>query len=182
MEITYRKATIADAAAVARVQVGSWQASFRGVLDQAWLDSLSSVEQRTESYRQRLAGHEEFYELLVAVDGAEVVGICDVGDPHGDSFGCDAELYSFYLDLPYQRRGIGRALFRRAGELLRANGRASVYLEVLAVNPYRGFYEKIGGELCGQGQVARLGREYRTLFYRWPRLAQTLQALAEGTG
>jgi GNAT superfamily N-acetyltransferase len=180
MGITYRKATIGDAAAVARVQVGSWRESFRGVLDQAWLDSMS-VEQRTEAYRQRIAGHEEFYELFVAVDATEVVGICDVGDPHAESFGCAAELYSLYLDLPYQRRGIGRGLFRRAGELLLANGRESVYLEVLAVNPYRGFYEKLGGEVCGQGQIERLGREYRTLFYRWPRLAQTLQALAEST-
>src|ERR1041384_2149122 len=95
-EITYRVASAADAAAIARVQVASWRESFRGMLDQAWLDSMS-LEQRTESYRQRLTEHGEFYCLLVAEDRGVVIGICDVGAAHdAESFGCAGELYSLY--------------------------------------------------------------------------------------
>lgn len=61
-EITYRLANAADAAAVARVQVASWRESFRGLVDQAWLDSMS-VEQRPPSYRQRLMEESECYRL-----------------------------------------------------------------------------------------------------------------------
>jgi ribosomal protein S18 acetylase RimI-like enzyme len=176
-EITYRLACAADAAAIARVQVESWRESFRGILDQAWLDSMS-IAQRTESYRQRLTGESEFYHLLVAEDRGTVVGICDVGAARKEeTFGCAAELYSLYLDINYQRRGIGRELFRRAAELLIADGRNSMYLEALAENPYRRFYEQLGGELVARGQLERLGREYMTVFYRWLDLAQTLRTL-----
>jgi ribosomal protein S18 acetylase RimI-like enzyme len=177
-EITYRLACAADAAAIARVQVASWRESFRGILDPAWLASLS-VEQRTESYRQRLTDKSEFYRLLVAEDSGTVVGICDVGAAgKEENFGCAAELYSLYLDINYQRRGIGRELFSRAAELAIADGRNSMYLEALEENPYRRFYEQLGGELVARGHFARLGREYMTVFYRWLDLAQTLRTLA----
>ncbi|PYS92702.1 MAG: GNAT family N-acetyltransferase [Acidobacteria bacterium] len=176
-EIIYRVARAADAAAIARVQVSSWRESFQGILDPAWLASLS-VERRTESYRQRLTDNSEFYRLLVAEANGEVIGICDVGAARDEeNFGCAAELYSLYLDINYQRRGIGRELFRRASALLVANGRNSMYLEALAENPYRRFYEQLGGALVARGQLERFGREYMTVFYKWPDLAQTLRTL-----
>lgn len=178
-EITYRKATTADAGAIARVQVGSWRASFQGILDQAWLESFS-VELRTEAYAHRLADRRQFYEMLVAEHVGEVIGICDVGAARvADAYGCAAELYSFYLNKSYQRRGIGHRLFRAAAELLVANGRESVYLEVLEVNPYRGFYDKLGGEIVGRGLIDGHGREYATLFYKWADLPRTLHTLTE---
>jgi GNAT superfamily N-acetyltransferase len=181
-DITYRKANVADAAGIARVQVGSWRESYRGIVAQEWLDSLS-VETRTEVYRQRLSEHSyEFYELFVAELDDEVVGICDVGEPRAAEFGCAGELYMIYLSKNYQRRGIGRRLFARALEILVAAGRNSMYLECLAENPYRGFYEQLKGEVCGHGAFARMDREYATVFYRWPDLAATLQTLAGRAG
>jgi GNAT superfamily N-acetyltransferase len=181
-EITYRKANAADAEGIARVQVGSWRESYRGVVAQELLDSLS-VERRTEVYRVRLsepgAG---FYELFVAEHEGQIVGICDVGEPRAAEFGCAGELYMIYLLKSYQRRGIGRRLFRRALELLVASGRNSMYLECLEHNPYRGFYEQLGGELCGHSAFERLGREYKTLIYRWTDLAQTLRQLTGRAG
>jgi GNAT superfamily N-acetyltransferase len=175
--ITFRKATTTDAGAIARVQVGSWRDSYRGVVAQAWLDSLS-VERRTEVYQQRLAvPGEEFYELLVAECAGEVVGICDVGEPRNTEFGCAGELYSIYLTKVQQRRGIGHGLFRAALELLLAAGRNSMYLEALAQNPYRGFYDKRGGIVFAHGALERLGHTHPTVFYKWPDLAQTLRTL-----
>ncbi len=178
-EITYRKATMADAGAIARVQVGSWRDSYRGVVAQAWLDSLS-IEPRTEVYRQRLgAPGEEFYELFVAERAAEIVGICDVGEPRNAEFGCAGELYSIYLSKLYQRRGIGHGLFRSALKLLIVAGRNSMYLEALEQNPYRGFYDQLGGIMFAHGVLERLGRTYPTVFYQWPDLARTLRTLTE---
>ena len=180
--INIRKATVADAAGIARVQVGSWRDSYRGIVADEWLDSLS-VEQRTEVFRQRLGERgAEFYEMFVAESDGEIVGVCDVGEPRGRAPDCDcaAELYMIYVSYNQQRRGIGQQLFRRALELLVADGRDSMYLECLEQNPYRSFYEQLGGELCGAGgTVARVGLEYATIFYKWPDLARTLRTLAE---
>lgn len=181
-DIIYRKADVADAAGIARVQVGSWRESYRGVVAQAWLDSLS-VERRTEVFRNRLGEQrDDFYELLVAECGGEIVGICDVGEPRAAEFGCAGELYMIYLLKSHQRRGIGRRLFRSALELLVTDGRNSMYLECLAQNPYRGFYDQLGGEVCGRGALEQMGREYATVFYRWPDLAETLRTLVGRTG
>lgn len=180
-EITYRRATTADAAAVARVQVGSWQASYKDFLPADFLAAMS-VEKRTAALGARLAQHGTFYEMFVAEHDGVVVGVCDVGEPRRESFGCAAELYMIYLAWNYQRRGIGRELFRRAGLFLLAAGRTSVFLEALAHNPYRNFYDKLGGEVCGQGQHMIGGRPYPSVFYRWPRLAETLRTLAGRAG
>lgn len=177
--ITYRKATPADAGAIARVQVNSWRDSYQGIVAQAWLDALS-VEQRTEVFRERLATPgAEFYEMFVAESAGEAVGICDVGEARNPEFGCAGELYMIYLLKAQQRRGIGGGLFRTALELLVAAGRNSMYLEALAENPYRGFYDQRGGIVFTHGTLARLGYTYPTVFYKWPDLAQTLRTLTE---
>jgi GNAT superfamily N-acetyltransferase len=176
-EITYRTATAADAAAAARVQVGSWQASYKNILPPEFLTAMS-VEKRTAALRARLTERGSFYQMFVAEREGLVVGVCDVGTPRRESFDCAAELYMIYLAWDYQRRGIGRELFRRAGQFLLDAGRNSVFLEALADNPYRNFYDKLGGEVCGHGQHEIGGRLYATVFYRWPRLAETLRTLA----
>ncbi|HEX8073110.1 MAG TPA: GNAT family N-acetyltransferase [Pyrinomonadaceae bacterium] len=179
--ITYRTATGRDAAAAARVQVGSWQESYRGVLPAEFLAAMS-VEKRTVALKSRLDKRGGLYRMFVAEAGGVVVGVCDAGDPRRESFGCAAELYMIYLAYSHQRRGIGRELFRRAGQFLLDAGRGSVFLEALSQNPYRDFYDKLGGEVCGHGRHDLGGVIYPSVYYCWRDLAATLRALAGRAG
>lgn len=66
-----RLATLEDAAAIAKVQVDTWQKAYRGILSDEQLDSLS-YEQRELRWRAHLRGaHARTY---VCVVSGEVVG------------------------------------------------------------------------------------------------------------
>ena len=56
----------------------------------------------------------------------------------------DAYLQAIYLLAGRQRRGAGRALLGAIARDLIAQGRRSMALHVLATNPARGFYERLG--------------------------------------
>ena len=62
-----RPATVEDAPALAQVHVTSWRETYRGLVPDAYLDSLS-VPERTERWRGRLSGADPGAFTLVAED------------------------------------------------------------------------------------------------------------------
>lgn len=59
----------------------------------------------------------------------------------------DSYLASFYVALEAQGRGIGRALLTATANELVAGGSRSLAFHVLATNPARAFYERMGAVL-----------------------------------
>jgi len=55
MRVTIRQATVEDAAIISFIGVTSWQAAYRGIVPDSYLDSLS-VEQRKKHLAKSLAG------------------------------------------------------------------------------------------------------------------------------
>ena len=45
-------------------------------------------------------------------------------------------------------------------------------LDALAVSPYRKFYEKMGGQLVGEGTHNLAGAEFKTVIYAWEDLSK----------
>jgi RNA 2',3'-cyclic 3'-phosphodiesterase len=144
-----RPARPEDAEAMARVNVRSWQAAYRGLVADEVLDSLSIEDAtRREEERSALEGSEAWVGLR---DGA-VVGYVSFGPwrqtPRG---GPDAgEVYALYVEPGEQRRGVGRLLLERAVAALRASGYRKAVLCVLEGNrAARSFYEPLGWSLEG---------------------------------
>ena len=164
-EVKYREATLADCEEVARVHVLAWQGSFLGILPQSFLDRMSAL-QRAEAFSQGFAA--PFYTMYVAeVPGSGIVGFADFGDPRGEIYGYDGELYSIYILPEFQRRGIGQKLFELGVRFLLKNDRRSMYLLTLEVSPYRCFYYKLGGQVVRQKQIHIDGLAYTELIYAW---------------
>jgi ribosomal protein S18 acetylase RimI-like enzyme len=65
-----------------------------------------------------------------------------------------------------QGRGIGRLLFEEVVRRLRAEGFDSMMLWVLAGNPARRFYERMGGKPV-RTQTITIGRELTEIGYGW---------------
>lgn len=167
--VSYRVATIADCAAVAEAHVRSWRGSFEGLVPQGFLDAMS-VERRTNAFAQRFAAG-GFYRMFVAeAAGSGVVGFADFGEPRGAIEGYDGELYAIYLLPEFQRRGLGRELFKLGTKFLAANGRRSMYLLALEVSPYRTFYERMGGRIVGRLSIELDGVPFDELVYGWDSL------------
>src|SRR5581483_6414909 len=107
---TVRPAVPADAAAMARVHVDSWQTTYRGILPDAALDRLGYAEREQMWTRLlgRLGGAQCAY---VAGDTAdEIVGLASGGPERSNDPVYGGELYAIYLLQQHQCRGLGRLL------------------------------------------------------------------------
>jgi 3-deoxy-manno-octulosonate cytidylyltransferase (CMP-KDO synthetase) len=168
--IIYRKATVEDIPQVAKVHVESWQKSFQGIVPQNFLDG-TSVEKREKAFREGFL--KEDYQMFVAeTPEGEIVGFADFGRAIGEVSDFDAELFAIYLLPEFQGKGIGGELFKIGVRDLRKKGRKSMCLQALVVNPYRAFYEKMGGKIIKKS-IYKLGdMDLETVYYGWEDLTK----------
>ncbi|OFW67259.1 MAG: hypothetical protein A2Z12_05975 [Actinobacteria bacterium RBG_16_68_21] len=146
-----RPATPADVAAVARVQVASWEAVYRGLMPDAVIDSFA-VESRTEQWTRFLAAERADRIALVADHDGEVVGMASLGasrDPSHDPVAV-GELQAIYVAPDHWDHGHGRDLMDAAITWLRSRGFTEAFLWVLTGNTRaRRFYEAAGWQPDG---------------------------------
>src|ERR1700730_6013317 len=138
-----RPAKVEDAPAIARVHVASWQSTYRSMLPDEFLASLS--ESGYAERWKRVIG-EGTSKVYVAEDGGEVVGFASGGRERAGEKGYVGELYAIYVIDAAQRRGFGRELVRASVAGLRELGLDDMIIWVLRDNqPARRFYERLGG-------------------------------------
>ena len=173
-QFTIRQATSDDAAAIARVQVASWQDTYRGIVPQEFLDSIG-VGDWTERRFRELASPGTGACSHVAEVGNEVVGWAYSGPNRDQDSIYAGELYAIYLLPEYQRRGIGLALTVSAAESLIESGINSMLLWALAENwPARRFYETIGGKHIREQQITIGNTLLLEVAYGWKELNQLI--------
>jgi ribosomal protein S18 acetylase RimI-like enzyme len=173
-----RRAIPDDATALAHVHVDSWRAAYRGLVPDEFLDSLDYC-QRSLRFRESLAtGSGETY--LAEKDGEPfgilTVGACRDADLDRVTAG---EIWGIYLAPQHWRKGLGRALFQRAEQMLQARGYTLATLWVLEGNQQaRRFYEAMGFETDGASRVLNLGAPLKAIRYRkyWQVAASSYQA------
>ena len=143
--------------AIASVQVGSWQAAYRGLMPDEVLDGLS-VERRAEVWRSVAAGRAgEAVLVLEGNDGIEgFAHVCAGRDVDVDAG--TGEVSSIYLLPASWGKGRGRALMDAAVQRLCAEGYHSATLWVLVTNDRaRRFYEAAGWSRDGAEKTERIG-------------------------
>ncbi len=140
-----RRATHADATAIAGVHVASWQVAYRGFFPDAVLDNLS-IADRVAMWEPRLAGHQ--HNIWVAEQDARVTGFISAcpsrdADAPPPEF---AEIAALYIHPTAWRTGCGRALCEAAFAALRTTPAIqTVTVWVLTGNVRaRHFYERVG--------------------------------------
>ncbi len=154
-----RDAGPADAGRLAEIHAISWQAAYRGLLADAFLDGLTPTT-RLDWWTARLARVPPRWAVLVVEDETGVTGFattghCDDNDRRVPDAG---ELFAMYLDPVYWGRGCGRTLLLAAEARLRADAYLDVSLWVLAENlRARQFYERGGWRTDGGEQKMVIG-------------------------
>jgi ribosomal protein S18 acetylase RimI-like enzyme len=121
-----------DAFAVARVHVRSWQAAYRGLLPDAYLDQLSA-EDRAARYDFATADPAKPH-TLIAEDGGQILSFSSTmpsADPLMPDYG---ELCALYVDPDHWGRGIGVRMVESARAHLVASGFSKALLWVLMGN------------------------------------------------
>jgi ribosomal protein S18 acetylase RimI-like enzyme len=165
--ITVRAATPADAPAIGRIHVESWGETYRGLLSENLLKSVSAVV-RAAMWRGALE-HERPILLFVAqAPSGELVGFAGGGARRSSALPQDAEVYAMYVLRAAQKRGCGRRLMATLADALRARGFKSLCLWVLEENANaRRFYERLGGLLIGEKTEAEGGYAFNEVAYGW---------------
>jgi ribosomal protein S18 acetylase RimI-like enzyme len=140
---TIREGVAADAPALARAHVDAWEAPYRGQIPDEAIEAMT-VERREEMWGQHLA--EPSHGTLVVQGADRVVGLAMFGPAEDGALATETgEIYGIYLLPEAIGRGVGRDLFARATDRLRAAGFASAILWVLETNTRaRRFYEVAG--------------------------------------
>ncbi|MBM7805427.1 GNAT superfamily N-acetyltransferase [Geodermatophilus bullaregiensis] len=129
-DVSVRPAVPADAADVARVQGTTWQAAFRGVLPDAVLDEWDAAAAAAAWTAAVTAPPTPAHGVLVALDGAQVVGFAAYGppelgageEPHPE--GPSTELAVLLVEPRWGRRGHGSRLLAAVADLAAGTGAA----------------------------------------------------------
>jgi ribosomal protein S18 acetylase RimI-like enzyme len=170
-DLLIREATALDAQALAAVQVRSWRAAYRGIIDDAYLDALS-VQRRRDGLLAWFRDHPSSSFARVAVDGdARIVGFAMGGEARTGRRPMLGEVYVIYLLPESQRQGVGTRLMRSMARGFDLRGMDSLVIWVLQRNPARAFYERLGGR-PGATRPTSVGRQsLGEVAYSWDELA-----------
>lgn len=168
-EVTVRVADAADAEAIARVHVRSWQEAYVGILPADYLESLD-LEARARRWAEDLRdGPQQHVRTWLAQAGSEVVGFLTLGPSRDEDAGrLDLEIYAVYLDPQRWGQGVARDLLRTVvGEVDR---HIAISLWVAAANERaRHFYRRNGFQADGTERYETVGGiELLQVRYRRP--------------
>lgn len=144
-----RWASVADAEGMARVHVGSWEATYRGLMPDAVIDRLT-VEVRTAAWTTALSDPEPRTAAFVAEHGGELVGLSWVGPTRDQDLDAEkvGEVLALYVLADHWGHGHGKNLMVRSLDWLRSDGFSAAMLWVLDANKIgRTFYERGGWRL-----------------------------------
>ena len=143
-----------EARGKAYVHCMAWKETYRGLLDQTFLDGRTLAFSEERALRAFHAG----VSTLVAKDGDRVVGFADYGAYRGDDLSHAGEVYAIYLLSDYYGQGIGTRLMSAA--LREMLGCDTFVVWVLKGNERAiRFYERLGFCFDGTSQVLDLGGE-----------------------
>jgi GNAT superfamily N-acetyltransferase len=148
-----RPVAAADVDAVARLHVAVWQAAYRGLLPDVFLDAIS-VERRAAMWRQLV--ERQASPALVAEQDGRIVGFVLGGRSRDDDaqVGVTAEIMAIYVTPERWGAGAGAQLMQAALAVLRNQGFHEVTLWVLRGNTRaRRFYELAGFKPDGGEKV-----------------------------
>ena len=147
---TVRPAEVDDVAGIETVRIATWKACYRGIVSDAFLDSLTVTPSRIQRYRNAFQGARRSM-LVVACSGSEVIGMGVAEQASDEQMPPDVgEVRALYVLPGWQGCGVGRALLTSLTDALGAGGyRAAVLWTLRDRPPTRRFYEANGWAFDG---------------------------------
>lgn len=152
--VRIRTATPEDVSVISEINVKGWQAAFRGLFPDAFLDELDPRD-RESAFAERVTSGPPQHTAL-AVDGDEVVGFIGLEFPEADDLDPTRvhEIWGLYIEPERIGTGVGRILLDHALEHLQSGSWEYAILWTLRdVDRTCRFYETAGWYRDGQEKV-----------------------------
>lgn len=152
---------------LARVHVTTWRETYRGLLPDAFLNSMSETV-HARRFRRTLIRRDGAEVVLAAADRSGLIGYAQA-QPSRHGRPGEAEVATLYVLRARQRAGVGEALLRSCARAMAAQGFESLMISVLRDNlPARNFYEHLGGRADAPRPEPGPGGVLYEVAYRWP--------------
>ncbi|WP_406866920.1 N-acetyltransferase family protein [Priestia megaterium] len=134
------KATSSHIPSVARLYVDNWRITYKGLVPDAYLNSLS-YKQSAEKWSFFLTEPSHF--ILLAIDEREKIVGFSAGKPHLSG----AEIYALYVCKEVQNQGVGHLLFFHSVKEFTDQHYTSMIIWAMKKNKKAvQFYKKLGGK------------------------------------
>lgn len=143
-----RKATPADAMAMAVVNVYTWKTTYTGLMPDEIIDRrIHNVLPAAQRIKLQL--EQQPYHFVALVENC-VIGFCMIGPTRNEQYPQAGEIGALYILQGLQGMGIGKALYEAGVQELKQQGYTSMTVNCLRGNPVLGFYQHMGGSIVGE--------------------------------
>jgi ribosomal protein S18 acetylase RimI-like enzyme len=148
--LVLRRATLEDAAAIARLHVAVWRETYRELAPPSVVRALDEAERR-ERWTRSLGAEEPTAATFVIETEEKLAAFGHCGSPSHPSFGARGEVKFLYVGRAHARKGFGRKLLATMAEALSGRGYSGFGLGVVVGNaPAIAFYEALGGTVLAR--------------------------------
>lgn len=154
-----------DYVAMAEILVSGWRTSYRDIVSDVYLETLSA-EHACEEMLDNKKGNAFF----VAKIENKTVAFCrySLTIPMEKQDGFDGTISELYVNPELKHKGIGSILFEQVMRDFERNGNHAVLLGCFSANtPSLQFYEKMGGKAVYEKDLVIGGEAYSTTFFRF---------------
>jgi ribosomal protein S18 acetylase RimI-like enzyme len=165
-----RKAVTGDALGIAKVHVDTFRSTYNGIYPDEFLSNMSYERARHTWETTHLVPSSPNAVYIAEDESEHIVGFAICGPDRDSDPIYKGEVIGLYVLQKMQRRGIGKRLMLAAVQDLSSRGFSSMLVWVLADNPSRHFYEKLGGEHVQTRDTIVGGKSFKELGYGWKSL------------
>ena len=170
-----RKANLEDAQGIANVHVDTWRTTYEGIIPTKFLNELA-YDERKKSWENNIMRAENVVFVVENEDG-QIIGFADTSRRENNLELNTIDLTSLYLLEAYQGNGIGKLLMKALFEHYKNQGYDKVYVDVLADNKTRYFYEYFGAKVVKNITIKIGGKILDETIYVWESVNDVLEKL-----
>ena len=158
MKYKIRKRKKEDIPNIESVVTNCWQQTYRGILNDDFLDNLSNNEKiRAKKMTERFGTGTDFF-LVLEIDG-EIVGFANIGPTEDKRYRNCGEIYALYILKKYHKFGLGKKLVEASFEELKKRNYKKAIIGCIEENPSNEFYKHIGGNFVRKRAFKIAGQE-----------------------
>lgn len=170
LSILIRPWRLSDSAAIGRILAQGWKQAYSGFMPEEELGPRIDPEHRKTEIENWLSAEFDPKQeaLLVAECDAQVVGFVGVQIGDRDGLGAASKIPLLYIAREMQRSGIGRQLLHEAAEWVKTSAPGPIVVSAFEQNPFRGFYNAIGGQEAKRIDVKVEALTWPVVLYLWP--------------
>ncbi len=145
MNYKIRRSERNDCFAIAHVVTIAWQETYRGIINDEFLDNLPHTEHNRGEKAFNNYDEKENHQFVLEIDN-QVVGFINVGLTKELAFDNTGEIFALYIISKYKGYGFGRKLTEIGIEELKKIGCTKMIVGCLDGNPSNEYYKHVGGK------------------------------------